>query len=466
MGSMQGDDLQLQGDLACENAEIRGELKVGGSIVGSSVVPSEHVAIVDPVLGNDAAGQFGNLARAFKTIQAALDQIPSPTNAPTARAVWTVIVSPATYDEDLSVDLTGGKHVIIASWGPWNLGTFNAADWQPSGVRRNITITTSSNVVYDTIRPAFSMQPMLPAGEALTTHQAYVTRPRISGAIDLSGVAGGTPSLELTLSCEIFGTTGGSGGDSLVGGATIVQSYIYHSRLRGKLTGANWNFQINERTRFGGLVTVSGYSTILSCRFDAGMTTTSAANAGILPGGFYDSDFAGTFTGPAGALRLDGATDYWFRSNGAVLAGGATKALQESVTQQATLWPDERTVIAGAALASAISAAQLYNQASFQVPAASGDITQIGFWLTAGTYTFGILTARGSSYGIVQFSIDGANVGAPQDLYDAVGASNVFLTIGPIVLVTSGQHTLRATCTGKNGASSDFTLPFTKFSIR
>lgn len=33
---MQGDDLQLQGDLACENAEIRGQLKVAGSPIGGS----------------------------------------------------------------------------------------------------------------------------------------------------------------------------------------------------------------------------------------------------------------------------------------------------------------------------------------------------------------------------------------------------------------------------------------------
>lgn len=30
---MQGDDLQLQGDLACENAEIRGQLKVAGQVI-------------------------------------------------------------------------------------------------------------------------------------------------------------------------------------------------------------------------------------------------------------------------------------------------------------------------------------------------------------------------------------------------------------------------------------------------
>jgi len=34
MGSQQGDDLQLNGDLACQNAEVRGRLTVGGSVIG------------------------------------------------------------------------------------------------------------------------------------------------------------------------------------------------------------------------------------------------------------------------------------------------------------------------------------------------------------------------------------------------------------------------------------------------
>lgn len=290
----------------------------------------QQTAIVDPANGNDLTGAFGDLSLSFQTIQAAINAVPTPAIGDSAgsRTVWVILVSPGTYDEDLLVDITR-KRIILASVGPWNLGEFNSVDWAPSGTRRNITLFTTDAVVNDGIRNGFSIQPMLPAGEGLTTHQAYLTRPRISGSIDVSAVGG--PSLELTLSAEIFGTTGGAGGDSLIGGSAIVQSYIYHSRLRGRLTGANWNFQVNERTRFGGLVTVSGYSTIISCRFDSGMTTTSAANAGILPGGFYDTDFAGTFTGPAGSLRLDGSTNYWFKTNGAVLAGGATKVIQDDL---------------------------------------------------------------------------------------------------------------------------------------
>lgn len=304
----------------------------GGGGGGGTPTPvfSRNTALVDPVNGDDGTGLFGDISKPFKTIQAAINAVPTPAIGDNAasRNVWTVIVSPADYDEDLNIDITR-KRIILASWGPWGLGVFGGVDWSPSGTRRNITLTTTDGTVNDGIRNGFSIQPLFPAGEGLTTHQSYFTRPRISGKIDCSGVSG--PSFELTLSCEVFGTTGGSGGDSLVGGLCIVQSYIYHSRMRGKLTGANWNFQVTERSRFGGLVTVSGYSTIIASRFDAGMTVSSATPGGVQPDGFYGTDFVGTFTGPAGSLRLDGSTNYWFKTRGAVLAGGATKVILDDL---------------------------------------------------------------------------------------------------------------------------------------
>jgi len=300
---------------------------LSGGVVpgGGNVVYSTRTTMVDSVNGNDATGQFGRLDKPYKTIQAALNAIPAATDAVSSKRVFVVYISPADYDEDLTIDMAG-KRIVLASLGPWGLGTFNAVDWGPSGTRRNIMLTGFGAAI-NGIRPGFAIMGA-PFGEGLTTHESYLARPRISGKIDLTAMTGLT---ELLLACEVFGTNSGPTGDSVVAGPVIIQSYIYHSRFRGKLTGVNWNFQVNERTRFGGLVSISGYSTILSCRFDSGMTTASAGNAGILPGGFYDSDFAGTFTGPVASLRLDGATNYWFKTNGAVLAGGATKVIQDDL---------------------------------------------------------------------------------------------------------------------------------------
>lgn len=296
-----------------------------------AVAPITQVIFVD--LNASGVGSDGSIGKPYQTIQAAIDSIPTPpigVNLLTSRKVHTIMIAPGAYDEDLAIDLTR-KRIILSGFGPWGLGTFNTTDWQPTAPRRNIIITSDGTGVNDNIRDGFSIQPMLPAGEGLTTHESYFTRPRISGHIDVSGYSG--PSLELTLSCEIFGTTGSSAGDSIIGGLTIVQSYIYHSRFRGKITGINnWNFQVAERSRFGGLVSVGIYSTILSCKFDNGFTVGSAALGGIQPEGFIATDLRGTFTGPASSLRLDPSTNYWFVAAGNLLAGGATKVFLYDLT--------------------------------------------------------------------------------------------------------------------------------------
>jgi hypothetical protein len=64
------------------------------------------------------------------------------------------------------------------------------------------------------------------------------------------------------------------------------------------------------------------------------MTVASAANAGLFPEGILDCFWASgpkTFTGPAGSLRLNGNTNYWFKVNGGLLAGGATKVMQDDL---------------------------------------------------------------------------------------------------------------------------------------
>ena len=46
------------------------------------------------------------------------------------------------------------------------------------------------------------------------------------------------------------------------------------------------------------------------------------------PQGFYGCDLQGTFTGPATPwILLDAASNYWFKTNGAILAGGGSKTI-------------------------------------------------------------------------------------------------------------------------------------------
>ncbi len=66
----------------------------------------QQTAIVDPVHGNNLTGQFGDLGKPFQTIQAAINAVPSVAigNSAGSRTVWVILVSPGTYDEDLSVE--------------------------------------------------------------------------------------------------------------------------------------------------------------------------------------------------------------------------------------------------------------------------------------------------------------------------------------------------------------------------
>jgi hypothetical protein len=293
---------------------------LGGS---GGAIAQNNVGYVDLVNGNDASGAIGSI-RAFKTIQAFLDAVPAGDDSASARNVFTAVIAPGDYDEDLSIDIAR-KRIVLTGPGSWNLGEFDSANWAPSGTPRNITVT-GSDANIDGIRPGLVISCFLPVSEAMTTHESYLTKPRISGKIDFSG-ASGIGSIELSLNCEIFG----DGGVALDAGAAIIQSYIYHSRIRGTLTGANWNLQVSERTRFDGLVTVSGFSLIQSCRFNAGLTTASVPPAGILPGGMVATWFTGTFTGPAGSALMDGYTNFYFKANGALLAGGATKVISDDL---------------------------------------------------------------------------------------------------------------------------------------
>jgi hypothetical protein len=295
--------------------------------VGAGPVTAQQTAIVDPAFGNDATGTFGDLSKPFLTIQAALSAVPTPVDAATARTVWTILVSPGTYDEDLAVDLTHGKKIILASWGPWNLGLFNNANWQPSNTR-NITITTSDNVVFDFINPSFSIEPMLPAGTGDETEAAQHAVPRVSGQINLTGVTAGTPTLELFVEAQIYGVAG----VAIVAGTTDVTLRVHRSRMRGTVTGSVLILQDATESRFDDLVDIEGYGRIEECFLGNGMTIVATSPSSNTTPGIYDSQLSGVFTGPAtDAFWFDLVTDYWFTTNGASFAGGTSKRIVETV---------------------------------------------------------------------------------------------------------------------------------------
>jgi hypothetical protein len=84
------------------------------------------------------------------------------------------------------------------------------------------------------------------------------------------------------------------------------------------------------RSLYEQLLQVTAYASIEQAGIERGMTVSHAPSLGslksVLPPGIVSSTFAGEFTGPAGSLLLDAATNTWFIRNSATLAAPATKA--------------------------------------------------------------------------------------------------------------------------------------------
>lgn len=92
----------------------------------------------------------------------------------------------------------------------------------------------------------------------------------------------------------------------------------------------------------------------------------------------------------------------------------------------------------------------------YQSPAANGDIHGVSVWLTPGTYELHVVRFLESNLGIVQMSVDGTNVGAAYDCYQAVGTSTNLVDVGAFVVASEKIVDILATISGKNVASSDY----------
>jgi hypothetical protein len=304
---------------------------------GGSGGPLTGVLYVD--LNSTAVTPDGSIGAPYATIQAAINAIPPANTAIETRRSWVVLIAPGSYDEDLTINGTH-QHIALIGLGAWNLGTWLGANWAPSAPARSITWSVNAGPI-DSIRSQLVIGNDFGSGEGLSTHVAYGTGCRISGQIIvLDNVATGGTTKELYVQADVFdvGATGRSidatGGTAPSIGRTNFYAWRsrFHTAVYGPPTlgGPGLAVQMAERCRFDGLVTVNNYSRIQNCYVAGGMTITSDV-ADNQPSGIVNSNFAGTFTGPVNSLRLDGNTNYWFKLNGALLAGGATKTIQDDL---------------------------------------------------------------------------------------------------------------------------------------
>jgi hypothetical protein len=109
--------------------------------------------------------------------------------------------------------------------------------------------------------------------------------------------------------------------------------------------------------------------------------------------------------------------------------------------------------------------------------AASGGVrvtlnaTATGSWVQftlpnvpVGTYSLRLAYKTNNNRGQATFLVDGAAVGGTLDQY-AASSSYPTATIATITIATAGNHTLRMTVSGKNSASSSYTLSADKITL-
>jgi len=289
---------------------------------------------VDPSYSGGSSD--GSIAAPYTTIQAAIDAVVAVAQN---GEWWGILIAPGDYDEDLSIEGTN-KQIALLGLGPWGLGTFTGSADAPVAPARNITWAVSGGNVNGTQHALMIGQYQGPA-MGLSTHASYMSSTRISGQVIVQdNVLSGGSTKTLILDAQVYdlNATGRSvdctqGVAPSIGGCNL---WIFNSRLATSLHapptlgGAGGLLQWAERCRFGGLLNLGRYSRIESCQIEAGVTITSAT-VDTQPSGIVTSNFAGTFTGPASSCRLDGNTNFWFKANGALLAGGATKTIQDDL---------------------------------------------------------------------------------------------------------------------------------------
>ncbi|HTQ30636.1 MAG TPA: chitobiase/beta-hexosaminidase C-terminal domain-containing protein [Opitutaceae bacterium] len=82
----------------------------------------------------------------------------------------------------------------------------------------------------------------------------------------------------------------------------------------------------------------------------------------------------------------------------------------------------------------------------------------------AGTYQLKMEWKGNNTRGILQLSVDGANLGPTLDQY-ASGQTYPTTTFGNVTFASAGNHTVRLTVTGKNSKSSSYQLSADKFTF-
>ncbi len=321
--------------------------------------------------GATSSAEHGSITHPYRTIQAAVDAIGFPATVAESAEDWTILIAPGDYDEDVAI--SGPVRLALIGLGAFRLGRYTVAGGSQTNIVA-VSQATPRNVIwtYDEEQMiADGAAPQLVIGTIDGTEVVRHGKPivnRISGSVLVQGTAGG-PGAPAPSGGAAFLAIANTQVDAGItrdpnapnGETPAVQPAVnavevvidgteyraFHgalvdrhfcSRFRGDILGylnqtggaPAYVLATSFMSRYERLVQVTQYASIDQAAFAGGMTVSRAPGLGALksigPPGIVNSTFAGTFTGPAGSLLLDGATNTWFIRNAASLAGAASKA--------------------------------------------------------------------------------------------------------------------------------------------
>jgi hypothetical protein len=291
------------------------------------IYEADLVLFVGP--GHPRAADDADLDTPFVSIQAALDAIGVPVDLADQKRRFTVLLAPGEYDEDLT--LPSGRRITLFPLGPVTLGD--------GAVDANFTSTTPRSITLD-MTPAFGGRSVFVIG-TYNPSLLYGGNCTQAGAFDISGnvVLVGTPTVAAAgvLRLSMTRIRGDLDGSALA--ALGVDTHINQCRIDGNITNGNSAVINMNETAVLGTITLLIIVTAVNCQFEDDVTValvSTGAGVDTLPPGFYGCRFDGagppTFTGPAGSAMFDATTNYWFKTNGWGLAGGATKVILSDAT--------------------------------------------------------------------------------------------------------------------------------------
>jgi hypothetical protein len=296
--------------------------QIAGSRVGSDLLEDKisdgGVSLSNTIWADSNASTAGNgsSGRPFKSLQKAVDAA-SALGQGIRKIIF--VAAGSAFDEDVVVN---NGFLTIMGLGPFTLGAADLDKWKSSTPRNFTYNATLPNTMQD--RWDGLVLGTIMDDEASSTHTAAMNGFTISGDCTFNNPSGSSKNLQLrNVKVE---------GEFIQTGTQSVQTYLRRCYFVNSFTGdGNMQLNIADSCEFNELITVGAHGRIWQCQIQGGLTT-GGLTAALPPSGIYETDFTGTFTGPAGSFVLDAVTNYFFNNNITSLAGGATKVLLHDLT--------------------------------------------------------------------------------------------------------------------------------------